>query len=545
LALAALLLILFPFMSPRSALTSDEGAYALQADALAHGTWAYDWGAADLDRNGTSFPLVLSTRHGDHFYPYLQHPAYPEMLRGVTAVVGSTLGLHLLALAGTVGTAVAAWFLAVEIDPRLRRRAFWLAALGPVLVNGFLLWAPALSAAAAGLMLVVVVRSVRRGPSPLLTAAAAAGAVAGVLLRSEGLLFALALALVAAGYRQRSFAPDQRWRRAATALSAFAAIAGPAVVATLAERAWVHHIAGGAYENLSARSEGSPWLAGRVSAAWHDLFEGPLSTGRGVLVSMGVMVALVGVGVIVRRRPAQAARAIGGGALLATGLTAALVLAGAGMPVPGLFAAWPVVFLGLILVPWQRLGTGEALMGATVAVFVAAVVATEYPAGGGVEWGGRFFFPVLSPLAVLAVVGFERRLAGLARDQVRKTVVVLTVAVVAVASLSLTSVGGLRARHARMIAAVTRHPARITVTTAGALPRLAWSSDDQITWMLTTPSSLPELLDHLRSRGVPGVAVVTDRLVDRADLAVFGSVEEIEEPALASRGLSLFVLSSR
>ena len=80
--------------------------------------------------------------------------------------MGRTFGLHLLNLLGVVGAAVAAWLLAGELDPRLRRPAFWLAAGGPVLVNGFLVWAHAPSAALAGLALVAAARIVRRGITP-------------------------------------------------------------------------------------------------------------------------------------------------------------------------------------------------------------------------------------------------------------------------------------------------------------------------------------------------------------------------------------------
>ena len=545
LVLAALLVVLLPLMSPRSAFTSDEGAYALQADALAEGSWAYDYRASDLDPDGAAFPLVLSSRNGDRFYPYVQHPAYPQLLRSLSAVAGTTVGLHLPALTGTVGTAVAGWLLVGEIDPRLRRRAFWLAALGPVLANGFLLWAHSLSAAVAGLTLFAVVRGIRRGPTVAWTAAAGCGAAAGVFLRSEGLLFALALASVAAGgtwFHRRGAAPEGRHTRGVAAAGPFVSIAGPAVVAAVVERVWVRSIVGGAYENLESRADGAPWLHGRVSAAWHDLFEGPLATGRGALVSLTLVAAVVALGVLARRRPSHAPMAIAGGALLATGLTAAVVLADLPTPVSGLLLAWPVALVGLVAVPWRRLGPTEALLAVTSAVFAFAVIVTEYPGGGGVQWGGRFFFPVLAPLAVLAVVGIDRRLAAGSGPDARRAGALIVVAVVAWAAVSLVSVSTLRARHARMTAAVARHPAPVTITTSGSLPRLSWAEDERITWMLVDPVSLPGSLSYLRSRGVIEVAVVTDRFVDRGELALFGRVEEAGEPSLLSRGLDLFVL---
>ncbi len=55
-----------------------------------------------------------------------------------------------------------------------------------------------------------------------------------------------------------------------------------------------------------------------------------------------------------------------------------------------------------------------AILGAVIGTFGVVVLASEYAIGGGVEWGGRFFFPALAPLAVAAmvVVGAVRGCVG-------------------------------------------------------------------------------------------------------------------------------------
>ena len=232
-ALGVLLVLLFPLMRPASSFTSDEGAYALQVKALEHGSWAYDYRAAPLDPQGRAFPVILSDGGPSGYYPYVRHPAYPLLLDAATRLVGWTVGLHLVNLLGVLGAAAAAWLLAGELDARLRRPAFWLMAGGPVLVNGFIIWAHAPSAALGGFALVGAARVARRGITPALAVGTAAAVVGSVLLRSEGLLLAVALAIVLAAVRL------ERTRRPGPGVAAFGLVAGPAAIAALAERRWI------------------------------------------------------------------------------------------------------------------------------------------------------------------------------------------------------------------------------------------------------------------------------------------------------------------
>ncbi len=552
LALALLLAVLFPFMGPKGSLTSDEGAYAVQADALAHGSWVYDYKAAPLDPDGRYFPLVLSSQSDGHYYAYIQHPAYPMLLRGVSAVVGPTLGLHLLALLGTLGTAAAAWLLAGEVDGRLRRSAFWVAALGPALVNGYLLWGHTLSAAMAGLTLVALVRSVRRGPTRPRTIAIAAGLAAGVLLRSEGLLLAGTVGFVAACLAWRRpvaetqrFGPAPGGIRAVRAAVACVVLAGPSAVAVLTERLWVRHIVGGAYDNFTDRSAASPWLSGRFSGAWHDLFQGPNVDGPGRVLALLALVAVVSFGLVgLRRWRDDSVRALGIGVVIAIGLTAVQSVRYPLEPISGMFVVWPLALLGLVLVRWRTEESVVRILGVTVGLFALAVVTTEYPAGGGLEWGGRFFFPVLAPVAVLAVVGLDRRLR-LAPLAGQRAATGLLAAIVFTGALSGVASGArIRGDASGLAAAVARHPAPVTVTTVPALPRVAWSTPGTVHWMLTDTVGLHDLLAGLRSRGLTEVVVVIWRPGpgSAATAAGFEAVEEMDEPALGAHNLGLYVL---
>jgi hypothetical protein len=180
------------------------------------------------------------------------------------------------------------------------------------------------------------------------------------------------------------------------------------------------------------------------------------------------------------------------------------------------------------------------LLGASIGLFAVAVVATEYADGGGLEWGGRFFFPLLAPLAVLAVAGIDARLS--ATNIPRMQVCGLLGAVAAsTAVVSLVAVGWARADKQHVVDAVARHPAALTLTTVIALPRIAWSLDSRVTWMLTDPDRLATVLADLRTKNVTDLNVVVEK-VDRAALGPYRVVSEAREPALAAHGMTLLRL---
>ena len=198
LAYAVVLVVLVPLMKPDASFSNDEGAYATQAGALREGRWAYPYEAVSADPELRYFPIIVSTRRDatTDVLTYPAHPAYPRGLAVLTEVVGETGGLHIPALVGVWLAAIAAWFVAEELAPGSGRIAFWLVATGPLLVNAYVIWAHAPSAAIAGFTALAALRTLRLGPSVPRLAAVATGAAAGVLLRSEAVLFAGAMAVV-------------------------------------------------------------------------------------------------------------------------------------------------------------------------------------------------------------------------------------------------------------------------------------------------------------------------------------------------------------
>ncbi len=93
-----------------------------------------------------------------------------------------------------------------------------------------------------------------------------------------------------------------------------------------------------------------------------------------------------------------------------------------------------------------------------------------------------------------------------------------------------------------MVAAVARRRSPVTVTTVLAFPRIAWSTNDTVNWMLTDGIGLPDVLAGLRARGIDEVSVVTGRPGPTTADTGFASVEEVHEPVLGAHGLGLYVL---
>lgn len=529
-ALAVVLLALLPLMSPTSSFTSDEGAYALQVRALDKGSWAYEYKAAPFDPSGDSFPIILGDEGPGGYYPYIKHPGYPLLLLGTTRVFGEALGLHVPGLLGILGAAVAAWFLAKELDGRLARPAFWMTVAGPVLVSGYVVWAHAPSAAVAGFALIGAARIARRGITAGAAVLTVVAVVAGVLLRAEGLLFAAALApaLAVVLFKQRG---------PGLAAAAGALVAIPAVLAALAERAWIDSIVNGAYSSQGIRDNGSgSFLSDRVAGAWHELFQAHFvdsSAGPPALLALAVA---VGLGYLALRHWADRSRL-----LLAAGIGGATVLLAlrvASHPheaVTGLVTAWPLALLGLLLVRGRGAGSTTGLLGLTTALFAAAVLATQYAEGGGLEWGGRFLSPILVPIAVLAIAGLIRAFDSIPAEHDRRYATALLSALALVTALfALATAGSLRAREDGIVAALERHPATVTVTTRPAYPRIAWRADDRLTWMLTDDARLPTLLEYLRLSGVDVNVVVPE------DTPVLGEI--VDEPALRDDGMKMVAI---
>jgi hypothetical protein len=234
--------------------------------------------------------------------------------------------------------------------------------------------------------------------------------------------------------------------------------------------------------------------------------------GRGdVLLSMVLAMGLAAA-LIVRRRPSDT-----NGLVLITGVGAIAAVARLFVApidlVPGLLLAFPLLWVGICL--WDRAAVAAdaaRLFTAIVVLFTLGVLALQYPVGGFLEWGGRYFALAL-PLAVpLALHVLYRRRAQLDTNARRVAVAGL---VVVTAATSFMAVASLRGYHQRFGALVDDVQASahghepVIVTSEPLVARLAWKSYRRQRWLLTDDDTLERWAVRLRSAGIETLTLVT------------------------------------
>lgn len=443
--------------------------------------------------------------------------------------------------------AAAAWLVAAEVAPGASRPAFWLAATGPVVVNAYVVWAHAPSAAAAGFTVLSALRIGRSerlplGPVVLL----AVSVVAGVLLRSEGLLLVLAAAAGLAWTAVRVSDPQRR-----RALLAVAVLAGGLGMATAGlERRWTSDIIGREFASRGVRDSVAPGgplrrladlVAGRAEGVWHSVLEGAYNHPTATVV---VTAALVLSGFLVwsaRRRAPGWERDVAGAIAVAAGLYLVRLFLAPDQAITGLAAAWPVAVVGLGCLTRPSLVAGRPLV-VVGALFALGVAASQYRFGGGLEWGGRFFSPLLVPMAVLAAMGLGDLVA---RAGPRNRLVLP-----ALVSLALTpALAGLvmlrtnRPLVDAVVAEVATAGPGLVLTDSPVLPRAAWRTYPGTGWMLVPPGELVEVADRLRAGGTGDVVVVA-ALGGPGDVqAAFPEARDVTGPGAAHLGWRMFSIA--
>jgi len=520
---------------------ADEGAALLQGHVVhERGAWGMDNPNPELDPDGRWFPVDLTLRDGVHWYPYTKHVVYPLAVGGLFGAGG--LWLVLAAHAATlVGAAAFVGLISRRLAGRtgrdgkvsagrVDRVALWATLVGSAaFFDGFwvIAHAPALLAATAAVLGVVLLADGQPRVRGFVLAAVGTGAM--VLLRSEGTLLGLALA---ASVGLLWLTDRRNLRRLWSALTL-----GIVTVAA--------YVGDGLLERMARPSGGTPftiddttsWLSGRVTGLTNSVLRADLTGERlaTLLVVVGAAGTLLAWGVV--RRDARLARlaAVAG----ALGFVARAVLAD-GM-IPGLLAASPLLLAGLCCLD-QRIWSNALARTLIVAgaLYAAAVVATQYSAGGSGDWGGRYFRLGLAPVLPVVIVAVVAR----ARSLPRPTACVIVGSLV-VASLAVSVAAFRNVREARDVvsSAVERVQQEATaagdgrpvvVTTRKELGRFSWEHlDDSEILHVADPAELPEVAESLADHDVAGFVLVGEdgELDDAADdLAPYRPVEGSRRP---------------
>jgi hypothetical protein len=478
---------------------SDDGAYASQVRLIEDGSWGYhdapSWGTppSDVPTLGKS-SVIDGIEH-----PYVKHPVWVEVLRASDRIDLPIVGM----VAVNVLAAVAAAAIAARLgsDRRAGILAFWAVALGPPLVWSTGLWAHAPAVALGG---VAVLGLVRWRSRPSLTWVAVMGAaVAGLaLVRSEGLLLALGL-----GVAQLAHLVEHRADRAVRVRTIVAGlvVAGAAIAAKVLELRIVAAVAPGTETAVPAA--GGDWVAGRVSGFEATFLSGGFDPQPYAFGILSVLVLVAG-GWVVSRRPNLSFGPVL--VLLGVALVAVRAVTGFDALIPGLFAAAPLLTLGLATLRPGDLTPTERTLGVVAAVYAAAVIATQYPDGGATEWGGRFLAPILVPLAVLAA-GALVRLTDRARTPRPLAVGVAAALVLLPVLPALGSTNSNRATHAAIAHDLEAAHVDAAIATYPTLPLLLWPTVDRIPWTVVgdqPQNSLPKLVERAHAAGEQRLAIV-------------------------------------
>lgn len=403
--LAAILVILVLAGSPGPAYMSDEGNVYLQAERLLEGEWVVPYTFVDLDPGLELSHLQRGLRVETGIVPYVRHPLHAVLVTPLFGAFG-TAGFVAVGILGVVATAMVSAALARLVDPRWARHVFWIVGLAsPIAFHAHLWLAHSVTAAAVGFAGLAAVWAFRRhwtwGIAAGLSAAFATG------LRSEALLAGPALAVMV----------GVMWLARRARLGPALATAGslglmPAAV-WLSERAFSDAMFGSTamtvqVESLSRGFDGAVnaflitmlYSSYQESVVFWFLAASPI-----VLWHVGRRARITG----------NALPVVWTGVVIVVLLVIRLVQPDA-WPIPGLWVAFPIGVLLLSQVKLAETSPIEVAIptGAAALIWIG-ILATQYPVGGGLEWGGRYFaiiIPLLAPALALGlghVVRWEQR----------------------------------------------------------------------------------------------------------------------------------------
>lgn len=446
--LLLVLLSLLPALDNGAVGTPDDGVYAAQAARLAEGAWNQTRPAPDVDADGSNSAIGPELVYGDQEVPYHRHPLLPIALAPLFRA-GGFGGMLLFSVVGVWGAAIAAGLIARRLRPTFGVPALWLTGIGsPLFFDAYLVSAHAVATAAAGFLALGVCIAVDSHRMRALLLAVPGCAVL-VMLRSEGILLAAAIGGIVGleGLVPMLKRKAPNW----ATITVGAVVLGTATVAYLVDAAWSRAVVDGV--TTAPSGLGRSLIADRdpLSAAWASLFRpwypNALNAQTALVISAA---AIVLAAAAIRLMPTRWLLPL---ALLTVSAVAAVLQQFSGFTlVTGLFAAFPVLLAGLILlrradvvsVPTARLLAVSALTS-------VGLLLTIYSQGGAAEWGGRFFHMLLPLIIPVTVLGLYRGWLALPHPQRVVAGALLSVAVVAAPAIGIRYLHVLRVTHQDLV----------------------------------------------------------------------------------------------
>lgn len=551
--LLLVLLAFLPYIGTEGLFFSDEGAALAQVEMLDSGegwTMSHPLPEVDPTEDGEYFPFVFSSRSGDQYAPFAKHPLYVVALWGSTELAGSW-GPLLLSVLGTWLAAVLGALIARHIDRRLDLATLWVIGLAsPLLFDSYQVVAHSLGAAGAAACALALINLFTSRRTAWLPGALLALALT-VLLRNEGVLYGIAVAVVIAGLALR-----RRDLLAGLTSAAVAAVSAAMYLVTAELEGWVM---GGEVELFAIEGASGGFVGSRLSGLYASVLRAT-TVGIGVrtVVMLVALVSLVCGAWLIRTKPAERGL-IRFCAVLGAVAVLTRMLVGPPSTIPGLAMAFPAGVAAAVLLRRRHLtGFVTPFLLLTSAVYALGVLATQYANGGGAEWGGRYFhlvLPLVVPVLVLAL-----RDGGRALDRRTWRTVLASLAAVSIAL----GVMVLRTHHHNryFTAAVVQEIADVSDLAADAdsqagpvvitnmehLGRLAWNEAVHGRWLWVDEGSIGQVATNLADQGVEEFTFAAPEDAEE-DLTAFEDhyevVDEWHPPEIGSWTVALLRARSR
>lgn len=515
----------------------DDGAYAIQAKVLDQSSdWAYPYRHRDVDPGSRWAPVSHSELTDQGSYPFVRYPAWEQVIRASRWAFGDVVGLYVPAFFGAVAAASLGGLLAHRLRPGAFAFGFWVVALGPMVVHSQALWAHTWLAALGAVVALALVRAVDRAESEVgwrqlgPPAVAALAAAMAALLRKDGLL--LAAAASGAGGLMALVSPGSLWRRVSRAVP-WAAPAAVGIAIALVNGRWVDHLAPGGPAidgpgDVDTALVGTGFAVGRLRGATRSLVDGVGAAQAGTLLGVVGVALAITAGVVL----SSSRRRRGDGIVLALVAVAVLLVRVAVAPsdLAGLLAASPVIALGIGA--WRRTPSPPAERAVLLfcSIELALVLVTQYPEGGARDWGGRYLFPLLVPVVVVAALTLARVLdrAPNWRDPAVAGAMALVVALPTVAGLVATA--DLRANNQAATDAALSTGAPTVIRMPRYLTRVSWRALPEADWLSAAdPADAAEALTRLRPGRVDPIAVMGP---GAAQVTAAGYTADVRSPDL-------------
>ncbi len=481
------LLALMPLVGTESSFSPDEPVAITQARSLADGGgWMVEHPFPEVDPDNRFYPVAGSSQGEDGIAPFAKHPVYPLML-AVLEPLGGLGAMMLPSVLATVAAAALAALLARAVTGGLERPVLWAVGVGsPLLFDAYLVIAHSLGAALATAATLAAVHAIRR-PRPLLflLATSLLGGVA-VLMRSEALIYAVALGM-AVGVAGAT-------RRRLMLVVGGGLVAGAGVGAAVFEKWLVRLFIGSSPPAISVPNAGGSFFearwAGFLNTWLSPTSSSELSGGDALLVI--VLLLAVAAAVVLRWRPGRPHMLVFLG-FSATSLAVVALLIKPDRVVTGLLVAFPLAVFAIGLIDREYFRTPERLiLTVTVGLFMAGVLATQYGAGGSAEWGGRYFALGVPVLAILAVDALARRAPALPVPTRRRAAASMVTCSLLLAVGAIASISSVHRYNDDLLGRLQRSSQAISpgdggipvvVSSWANIARLAWPTSPAQRWL--------------------------------------------------------------